>query len=411
MRFIAALMVFLYHSTLTVPNITAFQSGAARPLSEVFSKSGWIGVSFFFVLSGFVLTWSARDSDTPARFWRRRLAKIYPNHVVTFALAMILFAAATTPTTTATVNLFLLQSWVPRLDVFNSVNLPSWSLCCEILFYLLFPALLPLVRRIREDRLWFWVIGICGYAFLLPGLAYLLPAGPPALGSSIPVTVLQYWVVYVLPVARVPEFVLGILMARIVMSGRWIQFGLAPATGLMTAAFIAAHFVPWLYSLDALTVLPTALLIAAAATADVCATTSAFRNRVLVRLGELSFAFYMVHGVVLLEIRKIIGYARVYPIPGAIGATALAFAIALCAAWLLYECVEKPFLQRFGRDSLRSRVPHPLLTAAMAAEKAAPVVLSSQQPFARLAEGHHPSETDATRLPAAYPPVNQWRNS
>lgn len=360
MRFIAALMVFLYHSTLTEPNITAFRGNAAQALADTFSNVGWIGVSFFFILSGFVLTWSARSGDTPTRFWRRRVAKIYPNHVVTFTLAMILFAAATTSPGTAVLNLFLLQSWVPRLSVFNSVNLPSWSLCCEALFYLLFPSLMFLACRIRPNRLWAWVIGICGYAVLLPALAYLLPSGPPAMGSSIPVTTLQYWVVYVFPLARVPEFVLGILMARIVMSGRWVEFRLAPAAGLMAAAIIAASFVPWLYGLYAVTILPAALLIAAAAVADTRATTSLFRNRVLVRLGELSFAFYMVHGVVILECRKIIGYTRTYPIPVAIAATAFIFAVALAAAWLLHECVEKPFVLRFGRETMRPLITRPL---------------------------------------------------
>jgi peptidoglycan/LPS O-acetylase OafA/YrhL len=168
--------------------------------------------------------------------------------------------------------------------------------------------------------------------------------------------------------------VLGILMARIVMSGRWIEFGLAPAAGLMTAAFIGAHFVPWLYSLDSVTILPTALLIAAAAVTDARGATSLYRNRILVRLGELSFAFYMVHGVVLLEIRKVIGYARVYPVPGAIGATALAFAIALCSAWLLYECVEKPMVQRFGRTSLQRPEPRPLLASGPVIEAATPAL-------------------------------------
>jgi peptidoglycan/LPS O-acetylase OafA/YrhL len=41
------------------------------------------GVSFFFVLSGFVLTWSARPDDIATGFWRRRIARIYPVHLVT----------------------------------------------------------------------------------------------------------------------------------------------------------------------------------------------------------------------------------------------------------------------------------------------------------------------------------------
>lgn len=354
LRFFAAAAVFLYHSTLTVPNMTAFQAGPARYLADVFSKTGWIGVSFFFVLSGFVLTWSARPGERPRSFWRRRVVKVFPNHAVTWALAMVLFAAAVTPTRTAVLNLFLLHSWVPNLMVFNSVNLPSWSLCCEALFYALFPALLILVNRIHPDQLWAWVVGICGYAVVVPTAAYtLLPSGPPALGSSIPVSTYQYWLVHVLPVSRVPEFVLGMLVARLVMTGRWIRVGMLPATLLLAAGIVAANMVPFLYGMYAVTLLPIALLIGAAATADATGARSALRGRVAVKLGEISFAFYMVHGVVLLECRKLLGYTKVWPIPGAIAATAVALAIALVGAFLLHAAVEKPMMRHLSRPRVR----------------------------------------------------------
>lgn len=354
LRFFAAAAVFSYHSTLTVPNMTAFRPGAARYPADVFSKFGWIGVSFFFVLSGFVLTWSARPGERPREFWRRRAVKIYPNHVVTFALAMVLFAAAITPARTAVLNLFLLHSWVPNLTVFNSVNLPSWSLCCEVLFYALFPALLTQVWRIKPERLWAWVIGICAYAIVLPALAYaLLPSAPAALGSSIPVTAAQYWIVHVLPVSRVPEFFLGMVLARIVLSGRWIGIKLLPATILLAAGCLVANVVPFLYGMYASTLLPVALVIGAAATADIRGTVSVLQGRTMVRLGEISFAFYMVHGVVLLECRKLLGYTKVWPVPGAVAATATAFAIAVAAAFLLHAAVEKPMMKRFSRARVR----------------------------------------------------------
>src|SRR5205823_3153004 len=47
-----------------------------------------VAVSFFFVLSGFVLTWNNSARDT-RRYYRNRLARIVPNYVVTWALALV----------------------------------------------------------------------------------------------------------------------------------------------------------------------------------------------------------------------------------------------------------------------------------------------------------------------------------
>ena len=87
MRFIAAAMVFLFHANLE----GLFASPeAGGTFNAIASQGGWTGVGFFFILSGFVLTWAARPGDSTPRFWRRRFFKIYPNHLVTFIAALLL---------------------------------------------------------------------------------------------------------------------------------------------------------------------------------------------------------------------------------------------------------------------------------------------------------------------------------
>ncbi|WP_255351510.1 acyltransferase [Cryobacterium sp. MLB-32] len=103
LRFFAALLVFCFHITLSnspIPPNSAVNPFAdaqlGNGLEAVFGKAGYVGVSFFFLLSGFVLAWASKPGEPFVRFWRRRLVKIFPNHIVMWVLSMVLFAAAIT---------------------------------------------------------------------------------------------------------------------------------------------------------------------------------------------------------------------------------------------------------------------------------------------------------------------------
>src|SRR6185437_14997298 len=120
-----------------------------------FGQGGWTGVSFFFILSGFVLTWSRNPKkDSTKAFWRRRFFKIYPNHLVTFIAAAFLLGLITKQVFNvryAILNLLLLHSWFPQFPINNSFNDVTWSLSCEAFFYLCFPFLIRLIDRIRAE--------------------------------------------------------------------------------------------------------------------------------------------------------------------------------------------------------------------------------------------------------------------
>jgi peptidoglycan/LPS O-acetylase OafA/YrhL len=85
-----------------------------------------------------------------------------------------------------------------------------------------------------------------------------------------------------------------------------------------------------------------ALLVAAAARADLTGSPSLWRHPVLIRLGELSFAFYMIHVLILRTGEKLFASHPHLPLLPALGATLAAFACSLTLAWILYECVEGP---------------------------------------------------------------------
>ncbi|MEU4173842.1 acyltransferase [Streptomyces sp. NPDC026589] len=351
MRFMAALMVFFCHVYTE-----AYPAGGSQELFRLAVGLGWLGVGFFFVLSGFVLTWSAREDDTPPRFWRRRVLKIFPNHLVTWAVSLVIVLAITgTVSWKQTVpSLFLVQGAIPDLD-FLAINVPSWSLGCELVFYLCFPWVLRQIRRIREELLGRWIAGFTLAIVAVPVFADLvLPDRPAAPGMNM--STWQNWFVYPFPPVRMLDFVLGMLVARYVLAGRRLPLGLTGAT-LLFLGGIGLQFLltPSVYGMAAPTALPVVLLIAAAARTDALGIPSLWRGRTVVWLGEVSFAFYMVHFLVIRYGRQVPGAEALASAAGEVSLALVFLVVSLLLAWLLHSTVEDPAMRRWSRPRAKPR--------------------------------------------------------
>ncbi|WP_444474331.1 acyltransferase family protein [Streptomyces inhibens] len=355
LRFVAMLPVFLTHAAFEGVFSDAKVSWG---FLDAMGSTGYMAVSFFFVLSGFVITWSYRPTDTARKFWRRRFFRVFPNHVVTYALALGLIASVglSVGVLPSVTQLFLVQSWVPDPAFTDTGNSVSWSLAVDVVFYALFPVLLTLVNKIKPNRLWYWVGGSVIGVAVIPTIALAaLPSTPEMpLGG---VSVSQYWFTYFFPLFRLLECVLGMLMARIVLTGKWIRLRVLPAAVLVVIAYYLAQQVPYLYRLSAVTVLPVALLTAAAAVADSEGRGTPFGSKVMVWFGELSFAFYLLHNLVLKYGHLLLGHTEeegelvghTWGVPEGVALIAAAFAVSLLLAWLLHNGVEKQAMRRWSR--------------------------------------------------------------
>ncbi|GAA2739943.1 MULTISPECIES: acyltransferase family protein [Kitasatospora] len=349
LRFPAALAVFAYHAALPIPSLRLFGDDATEfRFADLAGQAGGLGVSFFFVLSGFVLTWSARATDTTTGFWRRRFVKIYPNYVVAWVLAMVLFASAYTPMRTAILNLLMLQVWIPDFNTNFSVDPPSWSLGAEAIFYLAFPLLHRVFRTIRPQNIKYWLLGTVAGIVATPAVAYALLPDSPGVPGGLQSSVVQYWFTYVLPPVRMMDFALGMLVAHAVRSGRWRNIGMVWSSLLLVAGYVATNYVPYLYGQRVVTIVPIVLLIAAAAIADNEGRFTLFRNRAMTWLGEVSFAFYLLHFVVLAYLRNLLG-TRMFSTAEGIGLLVGAALATLALSWALYRLVETPIVRRFSK--------------------------------------------------------------
>ncbi|MFD5416505.1 acyltransferase family protein [Streptomyces sp. NPDC127069] len=333
LRWTAALMVFLYHVY-----IVEYFGGRAQGLVGAAFAVGNTGVSFFFVLSGFVLAWSAARTPTGwgvVRFWRRRFARVYPLHLVTAAAALVLvwlLGAGEKPAAgPVAANLGLVQAWVARVPYFQGLNPVSWSLAAEAFFYLFFPLFLWPLRRLG------WRASAGAAAVCLTAVV-ALPAWMEL--SGLPDGAI--WANMFFPLYRLPEFVLGIALAELVRAGRWRGPGLSVALALTMAGYFLSGQADYAYRATACTVVGYATLIAAAAQADLRGEPSPWRGRLSVKLGEVSFAFYMVHILVIRAGESLFGGHPKLDLWGGLLATAAVFCVSLALAWALHVRVELP---------------------------------------------------------------------
>lgn len=354
LRFFAALLVFGFHITLSAspipPNepINPFADPVVAAAAErVFVTTGYIGVSFFFVLSGFLLAWAARPGENMVLFWRRRIVKIFPNHLVMWTLAMILFAATITPVHASVLNFFLLSAYSPDGAVNVAVNPPSWTLCIELLFYLLFPLLILGIRRIPGNRLWFWAsLMVVGMVLVQVVNLTLIPDTPKS--AITPVSSYQFWFGYIFPPSRLFEFVLGSILARIVIENRWPAIRAWHVLLVCVAGYALVNVVPFVWTFNVATIVPIAMVIATVAAGDAAGRRSFLQSRPMQWLGDTSFGFYLCQGVVIFWARQAMDNAT-FSTPVAMLVIAVFFGLTVLGGWALFSLVEKPMMDRFAR--------------------------------------------------------------
>lgn len=383
LRFVAAFCVFLHHAKDRL-SIEWWNLG---PL-------GGFAVGFFFVLSGFILMHvygkTLKTADIP-RFFAARFARIWPVHAACLLLFLLLFRWNFPPTSPDDLlrllaQVSLTQTWGTRIEEILGFNGVAWSISVEAFFYALFPFLCLLDDR-RFARTYLAILALTLLALLVGDWSV---ARHPE-GMSTVLTVIQF-----APPMRLAEFATGIATARIAAripirtaTRPWRDSGVEMgALALVTLAYLLLGPAQWIRALidpGTLTVvqrylpqgpgfaLPFALLIFWLARSRGIVAWMLSRRSV-VFLGEISFAFYMVHSMVLMLVRDSgVGIGAEWPL-----GFALSLAASLAAASLLHMAIEVPmreFLLAAWDGKLAARWRTALL-APVASWRSAPVLAS-----------------------------------
>ncbi|GAA1742468.1 acyltransferase [Microbacterium paludicola] len=310
-RAVAALLVFWHHSS------SRFEGSLS---------SGMVGVSLFYLLSGFVMAWTDRPGESAWRYYRKRFARIYPAYLVACALVIGWRAVRSGFEFTDLAALTLLQSWVPDPAIYFAAQAIFWSLSCETFFYLAFPMIRLMTRRLKGAGL-----------TLLGVAAGVVSTCVAVVGVGLPDDVAQ-WATGIFPLARIPEFVVGVVIGTLFSRGWRPRISLMWTVPLAAFAVAVAAFAPLALSRYAITLIPFVLLVVALAASDLEGRANIFGSRPMVTLGVWSYCIYLVHGLALWGTDAV---AMRLHLPATVSVAA-ALVLTCVGAWLLHRVVEAP---------------------------------------------------------------------
>jgi peptidoglycan/LPS O-acetylase OafA/YrhL len=301
LRTLLALTILLFHFTPAGLQWARHPAISLYPVIAI----GYVFVSFFFLISGFILSYHYGGRTQPVNavdFWMARLSRLYPVYVLTMVVSipMLLTEYAVRPRVQFVEGVIatplLMQGFFPTLATFW--NTVSWTLSCEVVLYLLFPFLLRLrwpagAGKLLALLLGLWLLG------LVPHTIYLL-TNPDHLTHVADRYSDGYWLDFLkyTPLPYLCTFLAGLTLGRlheaVVLSSRArAAVGLA---GFAAVGFVTYHWTQRLpYVLvhgGLLTPLFAAIIMGLAGPS---ALARVFSWKPLVVIGASTYCLYLLH--------------------------------------------------------------------------------------------------------------------
>jgi peptidoglycan/LPS O-acetylase OafA/YrhL len=347
-KYFSSLDIFRFFSILAV----IWQHGGAGPSWLPGSERGFLGVDFFFVISGFlIVTLLLRERDRAGRislrgFYLRRCLRIFP--IYYGVLAVVAFVYFLNPKSGSAPSFFAelpyQLTYLSNLVPISGVLLITWSLATEEQFYAAWP---PIER-------WF-------PRAALPALFVIL-----AINQAINFGLLDAYIgdlrhLLLFRITFTP-ICLGVLVAHLLHDPR----GFARVIGVLgrpwmplvlMVAVLGVSNIPgdirgWCRLLIQVTM---ASLLASSVVREDHAVNRLLGVRWVRRIGVISYGMYLYHMFVFLIVMRIVGRSSLAqnPIP-----FVLTLALTILVAELSFRYYETPFLRlkdRLGQGAERRR--------------------------------------------------------
>jgi peptidoglycan/LPS O-acetylase OafA/YrhL len=314
-------------------------------------------VDLFFVISGFVIAAQYLEKvdsyDATKRFLWRRIARIYPLHLLTLGFYLAIAAVlqlglahgenpARYPLSDIPAQLLMLHAVVGERLTFN---FPSWSLSAEMFCYLLFPLLAAIAARWRP-------------AIIVVVLAALL--GNSLYGAVTDTGPWTEWINRGGACRALPSFALGLAFYLFRDAiGRWPAIRL-PLTPALLAFLLFSGLIG-----DALVLAAVYAIVALAIRADATRQDTLVLRTGIGRWSDLTYSIYMLHVPVATVVLTIAGRALSAFVPDArVVLIPVALAVLALASHLSYRYFETPIRHFLCASFDRRTEARPALRAA-----------------------------------------------
>jgi peptidoglycan/LPS O-acetylase OafA/YrhL len=380
LRYVAAVTVAIGHGSLALRHDW---------LAQLIAQISSIGMTLFFVLSGFVLwlNYSLSFQHRPfaealREFAIARFARLYPMYaaVVFFIVGWLMVWRGDGAPSLAFI-LTMTQAWFPVLDGTMLVAVvPSlqhlWSISVELFFYLLFPFACLLLRGVKALRT-IMMLALLNVAIFAVAISAFFGLGEPLLKTAVPslTTDSMQWLTYYSPYLHVSQFLAGCIAAMIYQRLDAVPVGDRERRGVtalfwlsvagLTIAPIALFVQPMMPSsyfwielgvrLDE--VVSFSVILIAASRYGLARVLS---SRAMVFGGECSYSIYLLHPFLIRL--AMIGKSETPAVPEFLFRLGLFVMIATAVAAVTYALIEAPS-RAWIRRAFGTRAPREVLRA------------------------------------------------
>ena len=201
---------------------------------------GWpeLGVSIFYVMSGFLMTYRYENVELPTTpkkclgFSLNKIKKLYPLHIITMICAIVLSVIDIVSNGFSTrsivllvgeivLNITLLQTWVPHRNINASLNGVAWYLSVTMFLYFVFPWIKKIIEKSSIRKL-IIISGLIIITEILTCIPFI-----KALGAN---SSIYIWFMYCFPVFRLGDFFIGCVLKRAFFEYNMNSIGVTKAT-------------------------------------------------------------------------------------------------------------------------------------------------------------------------------------
>jgi peptidoglycan/LPS O-acetylase OafA/YrhL len=330
LRFFFAAWVFLSHCD--------FILGEKNNAYQHLFSYGYIGVGFFFILSGFILSYVYKrsildKSVSYVKFVRLRIFRLYPLYFLTLICAIPLVWSHVESVGTFLRNFFIhagmIQSFIPAENIYFGFNGPSWSVSDEMFFYLLFPLIILNFRK----SIFLYLSGLL-FTIVFYLIMFRIQETPPHQA--------EHYFYYINPVMRLSDFLFGIILYSIFEKNiRLPNYSTILAASALIIFFMFNSYIPAPLLYSVYFYLPVGMLVLSAADEHQQSwLDKILTQKFLVYAGRISYGLYLYH---ILVLRAVEFAARKMQIDlNPYFQMGISFTLLLAVTIFSYEFFEKP---------------------------------------------------------------------